>query len=68
MLSIEQIREERKKQGLSQWGLAVKVNRSGPWLGLREAGYIEANRDELEALSEALGQSKCQQVECQAGA
>ena len=34
MLSIEQICEERKKQGLSQWRLAVRVNRSGPWLGL----------------------------------
>lgn len=66
MLSIEKIREERKKQGLSQWRLAVRVNRSGPWLGLREAGYVEANQDELEALSEALQQPECQQPECRA--
>ena len=45
MLNIEQIREERKRLRISQWRLAVCVNRSGPWLGLREIGYVEANHD-----------------------
>ena len=67
MLSIEQIREERKRLKISQWRLAVRVNRSGPWFGLREAGYVEANQDELEALSEALQQPECQQTGCQVG-
>jgi predicted transcriptional regulator len=54
MLNIEQIRTKRKQLGLSQWALAVRVNRSGPWLGLREAGYVKPNQAELEALTRAL--------------
>ena len=54
MLTIEQIREERLQKGVSQWRLAVLVNRSGPWLGLREAGYVQTKPEELEALSAAL--------------
>jgi predicted transcriptional regulator len=59
-MKIEKIRDIRKRQGLSQWALAIRVNRSGPWLGLREAGYVEATQEELEALSAALsdGQSE----------
>ena len=53
-MTIDEIREARKRLGLSQWGLAIKVNRSGPWLGLRELGYVKASPDELAALSQAL--------------
>jgi predicted transcriptional regulator len=61
-MTIEEIRERRKALGLSQWGLAVLVNRSGPWLGLREAGYVKPTEEEIHALLEALEQqAKCLQ-------
>ena len=57
MVSIEEIKTERLRKGLSQWRLAVLVKRSGPWLGLREAGYVQTKPEELKALSAAL--EKC---------
>jgi transcriptional regulator with XRE-family HTH domain len=54
MANIERIRAERKRKGLSQWALAVRVGRSGTWLSLREAGYVRTSEKELKVLLAAL--------------
>jgi predicted transcriptional regulator len=61
-MGIKEIREKRKELGLSQWALAVRVNRTGPWLGLRESGFVKPSEDELEALEEALLKIECNVV------
>jgi predicted transcriptional regulator len=58
-MDIDEIREKRRALKASQWRLASLVNRSGPWLGLRESGYVQPSEDELQALEEALLKIEC---------
>ena len=56
MGTIEEVKAERRRKGLSQWALAVRVGRSGTWLSLRESGYVQASREELAALRAAINE------------
>jgi predicted transcriptional regulator len=65
MISIDDIKRQRQRLGLSQWALATKVGRTGAWLSLREMGYVKASPGELEVLAEVLKQADCRQPENQ---
>ena len=65
-MDIQQIKDERKRLGQSQWALAVRIGRSGTWLSLRENGYVKSSPEELEALSAALRLIENKRVGCQA--
>ena len=56
MGTIEEIKAERQRKGLSQWALAVRVGRPGTWLSLRESGYVRASREELAALRSTINE------------
>jgi predicted transcriptional regulator len=58
MASIEDVKRERERLGLSQWALAIRVGRSGAWLSLRETGYMSTSKPELEALDKALQEAE----------
>jgi predicted transcriptional regulator len=47
---MNEIKRLRKSLGVTQWGLAVKVGRSGTWVSLRERGFVIPTEKELAAM------------------